>query len=311
MLTARDAVEDRIEGLDAGADDYLVKPFAFDELLARLRALARRGAAASGRSCSRSATCASIPQRRRAWRGETELELSAKEFALLEVFMRRPGEALSRVQLLDGAWDMAFESRSNVVDVYVRYLREKIDRPFGRRVARDRARRRLPAPRGRRREPAPDPRPADAAVRARDGRRARRARRCSSTCGSATRCSVTSTRALRASAGEALSTSAASAGAARPRRRRSSDDAEHSARRRTDGDRLVDPPDLPAVARGGAARPRRGGPASRCTSGRPGPGRKLAPARRARPVGGEVASSSRPLASAPRRDRSTGCATSC
>ena len=72
------------------------------------------------------------PAAHRAWRGETELDLSAKEFALLELFMRRAGETLSRVQLLDGAWDMAFESRSNVVDVYVRYLREKIDRPFGR-----------------------------------------------------------------------------------------------------------------------------------------------------------------------------------
>ena len=132
MLTARDAVEDRIQGLDTGADDYL-----FEAVLpspSSLRAFARSYVAgpASGRRSSRSATSASIPQHARAWRGETELELSAKEFSLLEVFMRRAGETLSRVQLLDGAWDMAFESRSNVIDVYVRYLREKIDRPFGR-----------------------------------------------------------------------------------------------------------------------------------------------------------------------------------
>jgi two-component system OmpR family response regulator len=131
FLTARDAVEDRIEGLDLGADDYLVKPFSFSELLARLRALARR-APVERPSLLEVDDLRLDPAAHRAWRGETELELSAKEFALLELFMRRSGEALSRVQLLDGAWDMAFESRSNVVDVYVRYLREKIDRPFGR-----------------------------------------------------------------------------------------------------------------------------------------------------------------------------------
>jgi two-component system, OmpR family, response regulator len=132
MLTARDALEDRIAGLDTGADDYLTKPFAFSELLARLRALARRAPAERPPEL----TVGDLrldPAARQAWRGETELDLSPKEFALLELFMRRAGEALSRVQLLDGAWDMAFESRSNVVDVYVRYLREKIDRPFGRR----------------------------------------------------------------------------------------------------------------------------------------------------------------------------------
>jgi len=130
LLTARDAVEDRVQGLDTGADDYLVKPFSFSELLARLRALVRR---APG---ERPAVLEVVdlrldPAARRAWRGDAELDLSAKEFALLEIFMRRPGETLTRVQLIDGAWDMAFESRSNVVDVYVRYLREKIDRPFG------------------------------------------------------------------------------------------------------------------------------------------------------------------------------------
>jgi two-component system OmpR family response regulator len=131
VLTARDAVASRVEGLDAGADDYLVKPFAFDELLARLRALTRRA------PVERPAVIAVgdlrlDPARHRAWRGEVELDLSAKEFALLEAFMRRPGRALTRDQLLDAAWDMSFERRSNVVDVYVRYLREKIDRPFGR-----------------------------------------------------------------------------------------------------------------------------------------------------------------------------------
>jgi two-component system, OmpR family, response regulator len=130
MLTARDAVDDRVAGLDAGADDYLTKPFSFAELLARLRALARRG----GVERPTELVVADLrldPASRRAWRGETEIGLSPKEFALLETFMRRPGEVLSRLQLLEHAWDFAYENRSNVVDVYVRYLREKIDRPFG------------------------------------------------------------------------------------------------------------------------------------------------------------------------------------
>ena len=131
MLTARDAVEDRVAGLDAGADDYLTKPFAFAEVLARLRALARRGAA------ERPVVLAVgdlelDPATRRVRRGETEIALSTKEFALLEAFMRRPGRVLSRLELLEHAWDYDYENRSNVVDVYVRYLREKVDRPFGR-----------------------------------------------------------------------------------------------------------------------------------------------------------------------------------
>jgi two-component system, OmpR family, response regulator len=131
LLTARDAIDDRITGLDAGADDYLLKPFSFGELLARLRALVRRAPGERPTEVT-VGTLRLDPATHRAWRGETELELSAKAFALLEAFMRRPGETLSRGQLLDAAWDIAFESRSNVVDVYVRYLRERIDRPFGR-----------------------------------------------------------------------------------------------------------------------------------------------------------------------------------
>jgi two-component system OmpR family response regulator len=132
MLTARDAVEDRVEGLDTGADDYLVKPFSFSELLARVRALTRR--APQERPAVLAAGDLKLdPATHRAWRGDTELPLSAKEFALLELFMRRPGAILSRDSLREGAWDMAFENRSNVVDVYIRYLRHKIDRPFGRK----------------------------------------------------------------------------------------------------------------------------------------------------------------------------------
>jgi two-component system OmpR family response regulator len=131
MLTARDAIEDRIEGLDSGADDYLIKPFAFSELLARLRALARRVPAERPAELL-VGDLRLDPAQHRVWRGDAELDLTAKEFVLLEAFMRRPGQALSRVQLLDAAWDIAFESQSNVIDVYVRYLRGKIDRPFGR-----------------------------------------------------------------------------------------------------------------------------------------------------------------------------------
>jgi two-component system OmpR family response regulator len=130
MLTARDGVEDRVNGLDSGADDYLTKPFSFAELLARLRALARRGTQERP-AVLQVGSLRLDPATRRTWRGDAEIELSAKEFALLETFMRRAGEVLTRLELLEHAWDYGYDNRSNVVDVYVRYLREKIDRPFG------------------------------------------------------------------------------------------------------------------------------------------------------------------------------------
>ena len=131
MLTARDGVDDRVRGLDAGADDYLVKPFSLLELAARLRALARRDDRA------RPAVLAEgdlklDPAAKRAWRGSTELQLSPKEFSLLELFLRHPGAVLTRSQILDAAWDFAYDGTSNVVDQYVTYLRKKIDVPFGR-----------------------------------------------------------------------------------------------------------------------------------------------------------------------------------
>jgi two-component system, OmpR family, response regulator len=131
MLTARDAVEDRVAGLDSGADDYLVKPFAFAELLARLRALSRRGDPERP-AILEVGDLRLDPATRQVSRGSREIALSAKEFALLELFMRRAGEVLSRLHLLEHAWDFAYESRSNVIDVYVRRLRRKIDEPFGR-----------------------------------------------------------------------------------------------------------------------------------------------------------------------------------
>jgi two-component system, OmpR family, response regulator len=131
FLTARDGLDDRIAGLDTGADDYLVKPFAFSELVARLRALTRR-APQERPTVLEVGDLRLDPALHRVWRGEDELDLSAKEYALLELFMRRPGQTLSRLQLLEGAWDISFESRSNLVDVYVRYLREKVDRPYDR-----------------------------------------------------------------------------------------------------------------------------------------------------------------------------------
>jgi two-component system OmpR family response regulator len=130
MLTARSDVGDRVQGLDAGADDYVPKPFAFDELLARLRALARRGPVVHAPVL----TAGSLrlnPATREVSRGEHAIDLSLREFTLLEAFMRHPGQVLTRDALLDQAWPAGSDQRSNVIEVYVRYLREKIDRPFG------------------------------------------------------------------------------------------------------------------------------------------------------------------------------------
>ncbi len=130
ILTARDGVADRVRGLDAGADDYLTKPFSFAELSARIRALIRRG----GRQRPTELVVGELrldPATRRAWRGAVELELTAKEFTLLEMFLRHPGEVLTRTRILENGWDFAYDAVSNVVDQYVGYLRRKIDRPFG------------------------------------------------------------------------------------------------------------------------------------------------------------------------------------
>ena len=130
LLTARDAVSDRVEGLDGGADDYMTKPFSFAELLARLRALVRRGSVERPVELQ-VGDLRLDPATKRVSRGDSEIELSAKEFAILETFMRRPGQVLSRYALLEQAWDYDYENRSNVVDSYVRFLRRKIDKPFG------------------------------------------------------------------------------------------------------------------------------------------------------------------------------------
>ena len=131
MLTARDQVGDRVRGLDAGADDYLVKPFAFVELAARLRALVRR----DDRSRPTVLAVGDLrldPARKQAWRDGTELRLSPREFSLLEFFLRHPGTVLTRSQIIEAVWDFAYDGGSNVVDQYVNYLRRKVDTPFGR-----------------------------------------------------------------------------------------------------------------------------------------------------------------------------------
>jgi len=130
LLTARDSISDRVEGLDGGADDYLTKPFSFAELMARLRALVRRGAVERPVEIA-VGDLRLDPATKRVWRGDAEISLSAKEFSILETFMRRPGEVLSRYTLLEQAWDYDYENRSNVVESYVRFLRQKIDKPFG------------------------------------------------------------------------------------------------------------------------------------------------------------------------------------
>jgi two-component system OmpR family response regulator len=130
MLTARDTVDDRIRGLDTGADDYVVKPFDLSELLARIRALSRRGPVEQG-TVLQVGDLTLDTRTHVVRRGEVDIALSVKELQVLEVFMRHPGHVLSRYDLLERAWAMDYDNRSNVVDVYVRYLRERIDRPFG------------------------------------------------------------------------------------------------------------------------------------------------------------------------------------
>jgi two-component system OmpR family response regulator len=130
MLTAFDGIDDRIAGLDTGADDYMVKPFDFGELLARVRALSRRGPVARG-TVLRVGDLTLDTATHAVRRGDAEIALSVKELQVLEVFMRRPGHVLSRFDLLEGAWGSDYENRSNVIDVYVGYLRDKLDRPFG------------------------------------------------------------------------------------------------------------------------------------------------------------------------------------
>ena len=131
MLTARDSVGDRVRGLDAGADDYLVKPFSLAELAARLRALARRDDRPRPVILAEGDLTLD-PAAKRAWRAGTELHLSPKEFALLELFLRHPGDVLTRSRIIEAVWDFAYDGGSNVVDQYVNYLRRKIDTPFGR-----------------------------------------------------------------------------------------------------------------------------------------------------------------------------------
>jgi two-component system OmpR family response regulator len=131
MLTARDAVHDRVRGLDVGADDYLTKPFSFEELFARVRALIRRGS--QERPTTLSVGDLHLdPARHEIWRGDVRIDATGKEFALLEFLMRRAGDVVTRSTLLEHVWDFAYDGDSNVVDVHVRNLRMKIDRPFGR-----------------------------------------------------------------------------------------------------------------------------------------------------------------------------------
>jgi DNA-binding response OmpR family regulator len=128
MLTARDAVADRVRGLDAGADDYLVKPFAMDELLARVRALGRRAAGLAETACLQVGDLKLDRVRHEVRRGDTPIHLSVKEFALLECLMRHVGQVLTRDQILDYVWHYDFDGQSNVVDLYVHYLRKKLNR---------------------------------------------------------------------------------------------------------------------------------------------------------------------------------------
>jgi len=126
LLTARDSVDDRVEGLDCGADDYLTKPFAFAELIARVRALMRRGE--QGLSLLKFSNLSLDPATRRAKRGDRDIELTVKEYALLEYFLRNPNRVLTRTMIAEHVWDHTFDSETNVVDVYLNHLRNKIDK---------------------------------------------------------------------------------------------------------------------------------------------------------------------------------------
>jgi two-component system OmpR family response regulator len=132
MLTARDGISDRVHGLDSGADDYLVKPFSFAELLARVRAMSRRGPIERP-VVLEVGDLRLDSARHQVWRGDTAIDLSKKEYAVLEALMRRPGNVLSRFDLLEEVWGYDYENRSNVVEVYIGYVRAKIDRPFARK----------------------------------------------------------------------------------------------------------------------------------------------------------------------------------
>lgn len=133
LLTARDSISDRVNGLDSGADDYLTKPYAFEELLARIRALGRRNSTEKS-DCLTAGDLSVELSSRTVTRAGKEIALSAKEFALLEALMRHKGQVLSRSQLENQVWDFGFEGGSNIVDVYIRYLRRKVDDPFEKKL---------------------------------------------------------------------------------------------------------------------------------------------------------------------------------
>ena len=133
MLTARDGIEDRVKGLDLGADDYLVKPFAFDELLARIRVMMRRKPQYTSNRLQ-AADLILDRDTKQVWRAGKEINLSAKEFMVLECLMRNQNIVLSRSQIEQNAWNYDFEGGSNVIDVYIRYLRKKIDEGFDRKL---------------------------------------------------------------------------------------------------------------------------------------------------------------------------------
>jgi two-component system, OmpR family, response regulator len=132
MLTAKDDAWDEVEALDTGADDYLIKPFSYAVLLARLRSLLRRGA--RGRAMLSAGDLRMDPAARRVWRGDTEVELTARELALLELLLRRRGEMLPKREIIAHVWGDEFDGDANIVEIYVRHLRNKLDRPFGRQA---------------------------------------------------------------------------------------------------------------------------------------------------------------------------------